>query len=227
MTSAPRTRTSYMAHRNGETPPPDDPLLSFEPVPHVAPRRNSIGPGRQRAFVAHLAATGIVTKAAKHIGASMEALYKLRHKEGAEEFAAAWDEAVDRGVRRLEDCALARAIEGEERMIVSGGQVLGVERRYNTNLAMFFLRNRLPHRYGGIMDQDLKPGHPIYERIKREVIDEYEGDEEEVRASIDAFLEDIRQRRLEREAMGAESLEGDDGATDTPALPRPMAEDAD
>ena len=79
---------------------------------------------------------------------------------------------------------------------------------------------------GGIRDQDLKPGHPIYERIKREVIDEYEGDEEEVRASIDAFLEDIRQRRLEREAMGAESLEGDDGATNMPALPRPMAEDA-
>ena len=72
-----------------------------------------------------LAACGIVTQAAKHIGASMEALYKLRHRPGAEEFAAAWDDAVDRGVQRLEDCALARAIAGESRLVVSGGKVLG------------------------------------------------------------------------------------------------------
>ena len=43
---------------------------------------------------------------------------------------------------RLEACALARAIQGEERMVVSGGKVLGTEVRYNENLVMFFLRGR-------------------------------------------------------------------------------------
>lgn len=215
MSSAPRTRTSYMAHRDGETPSPDDPLLGFAPAPHKAPRRNSIGPERQRAFVAHLAATGIVTQAAKHIGASLEALYKLRHKEGAEEFAAAWDAAVDCGVRRLEDCALARAIEGEERMIVSGGQVLGIERRYNTHLAMFFLRNRLPERYGLIPKQELRPGHPEYERIRREIFGR-QPDIEDVRAEILRKVEAIERHR-ERLALR-------EAETGQPVLPNPEHE---
>lgn len=183
MPSSRATRTSYMAHRDGEEPGEDDPLLAFAPVPHVAPRRNSITAERQRAFIAHLAATGIVRQAAKHIGASLEALYKLRHRPGAEEFAAAWDAAVDRGVDRLEDCALARAIEGEERMVVSGGKLIGLERRYNTGLIVFLLRQRRPGRYGAIPRQELRPGHPEYERIRREVIGA-EPDIEEVRAEI-------------------------------------------
>ncbi|HAD17896.1 MAG TPA: hypothetical protein DCF81_13615, partial [Erythrobacter sp.] len=99
-----RQATSAVA-RIGLPPQPGDPLLAFTPVPHKAARRNSITAGRQRAFIAHLAATGIVTQAAMHIGASMEALYKLRNRPGAEEFSAAWDAAVERGVQRLEDCA--------------------------------------------------------------------------------------------------------------------------
>ncbi|MGC1272030.1 MAG: hypothetical protein WA842_15670, partial [Croceibacterium sp.] len=70
-------RTSYMAAPTCEVSP-DDPLLGFAPVPHSRPRRNSITADRQRAFIEHLAATGIVRRAAKHIGASLEALYKLR-----------------------------------------------------------------------------------------------------------------------------------------------------
>jgi len=61
-----RQATSTVAIE-GPLPENDDPLLSFTPIPHVAPRRNSITPERQRAFIAHLAATGIVKQAAKHI----------------------------------------------------------------------------------------------------------------------------------------------------------------
>jgi hypothetical protein len=70
------------------------PLLEFPPYRHKQPRRNSITPDLQRAFVAHLAVTGIVKSAAMHIGRSLEALYKLRARPGAEGFAAAWDEAL-------------------------------------------------------------------------------------------------------------------------------------
>ena len=116
----PRQATSAVAYEL-VPPAPDDPLLDFMPVPHVAARSNSITPDVQRAFIAQLAATGIVTQAARHVGKSMEALYKLRQKPGAEGFRAAWDAALDRGVSRLEDCALARAIEGEEKPILHAG----------------------------------------------------------------------------------------------------------
>ncbi len=164
-----RQATSAVAHVC-EPPAPDDPLLDFEPVPHKAPRRNSITADLQRAFIAHLAATGIVSEAARHIGKSMEALYKLRQRPGAQGFREAWDAAIDRGVARLEAGALSRAIAGEERMVVSAGQVLGTELRHNEALVMFFLRNRLPERYNPA--KDIGPGHPVYERVKREYAEE-------------------------------------------------------
>ena len=205
-----RARTSYMAHRDGELPADDDPLLAFKPAPHKAPRKNSITPDRQRAFVAHLAATGIVAEAARHIGASLEALYKLRHKPGAEEFAAAWDEAVERGVLRIEHGALQRAIEGVERPIVSGGKLLGWFRVHNEALVMFLLRQRRPERYGATIQLALRPGHPLYERIRREVLVDSEEDDEALLESIDRFIDDMRERRLENTAILAEFERAED-----------------
>ncbi len=86
----PNRRTSASAFK-GEKPVRGDPLLSFKPYKHRAPRRNSITPDKQRAFIAALAASGIVTQAARAIGASLEALYALRNRKGAEGFAAAWE----------------------------------------------------------------------------------------------------------------------------------------
>lgn len=54
------------------------------------PPAQPITPDRQRAFIAALPATGIVTQAAREIGASLEALYKLRNRPGAEGFRTAW-----------------------------------------------------------------------------------------------------------------------------------------
>ena len=192
-------RTSYMAFRDDAPLDAGDPLLDFAPVPHKQLRRNSIGPERQRAFIAHLAATGIVKQAAKHIGASLEALYKLRKKAGAEQFDAAWDAAIDRGVARLEDSALARAIEGEERLVVSAGKVLGTERRHNEGLVMFLLRQRRSDRYGA----DIRPGHPIYERIRAEVLAEHSRttaasralDEKAILDSLDAKIAKMQARQ--------------------------------
>lgn len=195
--SRPHTRTSHAAY-DLPPPAPDDPLLGFTPAPHTHARRNSITAERQRAFIAELAACGIVAEAARRIGASLEALYRLRHKPGAEEFAAAWEAAVDRGVLRLEDGALARAIEGEERMVVSAGQVLGSERRHNEALVMFFLRARRPQRYApGRGFGELRPGHPVYERIREEVLEAEFGSEDEILASLDAKIEAMRAREEE------------------------------
>jgi len=152
------SRAAFVA----EPPSEDDPLLAFAPAPHVAPRRNSITADRQRAFVAQLAATGIVKQAALHIGASLEALYKLRQKPGAEEFAAAWDEALYWGAKRLEDCAFDRALGGAFDHDAS----LGWDGR--TDGLLMFLMAR--HGAMKLDERDLVPGHPVYERIRAEVL---------------------------------------------------------
>ena len=181
-----RQATSAVAFR-GEALDPDDPLLGFKPVPHKAPRRNSITPARQRAFIAMLAASGIVSHAARHIGASMEALYKLRNK-------------------------------AEERLVVSGGKVLGTETRYNENLVMFFLRSRRGERYAADY-RNLRPGHPLYDRIAAEAVARYKNedeaaDEQAIFESIDQFLEDMRQRRLANERIMREGEEPEENGAE-------------
>ena len=187
------SRTAYTASE----PDDDDPLLAFEPYLHKQPRSNAITPDRQRAFVAHLAATGIVSQAARHIGKSMEALYKLRARPGAQGFAAAWDAAIERGVARLEDCALERALRGTPTPIVGREGILGWWDKPDNNLLRFLLQHRLSERYGL---QRLVPGHPVYDSIAKEAIAAYrrenEADEEEVCASINAKIDRVRAHYL-------------------------------
>lgn len=182
--SRPSRRTSYLAFR-GDPPTPDDPLLGFAPYLHARPRRNSITPPRQRAFIAALAATGSVTQAAREIGASLEALYRLRSRGGAEGFARAWDKAVDAGMARLEDTALIRAMEGELRPVVSGGRVVAWYRRHNDALTMFMLRHRRAHRYGSEAERAGTEGP----------------DEQEIIDSINRKLDLMRARMEGREGI--------------------------
>jgi len=155
---APHQATSSAAYV-GAPPDDDDPLLQFAPFIHPQPKRSSITPPLQRQFVAALAATGIVNQAARSIGKSMEALYMLRKRPGAEGFAAAWDEALTWGLDRLEDCALERALSGGPMDDPLGGR--------GDALLCLLLQQRRAHR---VDERDIRPGHPVYERIRAEVI---------------------------------------------------------
>ncbi len=170
--ATPRQATSAAAHI---APPPDDddPLLAFAPYLHSAPRRNSITPDLQRRFVATLAVTGIVAQAARSIGRSMEALYKLRARPGAEGFAVAWDEALRWGAERLEDCALERALNGGfDHDPVSGWGGRG------NGLLIYLLSLRRSFRFD---ERDIVPGHPLYERIRAEVLEQAQADRARLR----------------------------------------------
>ena len=196
----------------GMLPASDDPLLAFEPYRHTAPRANSITPARQRAFIAHLAATGVVSQAAMKIGKSVEALYKLRQRPGAEGFAASWDRAVQHGIERLEEAALARAIEGVPvwKATPDGGMI-SMGAKHNEALVMFMLRNRRPERYAA----HIGPGHAVYERIRNEVLGELvregRGQESEVLAllaeKLDALV-DGRAAAGKKDEAGAEDRAG-------------------
>jgi hypothetical protein len=163
-------------------------LLGFAPYTHRAPRRNSITPARQAEFIRALAETGVVTQAARRIGASLEALYKLRNRPGAEEFAAAWEMALDRGIERLEDCALERAIVGEERVVVRGGKVVATWRRFDTQLILFLLRQRRSDRYHDQRFWSRREIAAVRAEAKRIWETQEQPSEAEVYASIDAKL---------------------------------------
>ena len=79
----------------------------FTPVPLARSRHDGWTPARQRIFLAALATTGVVAKAARAAGMGVTSAYNLRRRVGAESFAAAWDQ-VENAAR---DRALAYVIE--------------------------------------------------------------------------------------------------------------------
>ncbi len=197
----PSRRTSRTAF-TGPPPEPDDPLLQFAPYLHPAPRGNSITPDKQRKFIATLAATGIVSQAARRIGKSLEALYKLRHRPGAEHFAAAWDAAVERGLTRLEDCALERALHGTATPIVRNGQIVDWYGKPDNGMLRFLLQQRLPQRYGG---KAVGPGHPLWDTVREAVLADpaTQARERNLREALTTAQREARHyERAEAELMG-------------------------
>jgi hypothetical protein len=146
------------------TLPDNDPLLDFLPYCHKQPRRNSITPDVQRAFILELAATGIVKQAACKVGKSLEALYKLREKPGAADFRRAWDEALEWGRQRLEDCAMERAIHQ------------GAHDPSANSMICWVLQHRNRHM---VDSRKVKRGHWLWERIHHEITGRWTEEEEE------------------------------------------------
>ena len=143
------------------------------------------------------------------IGASLEALYRLRHQPGAEQFSAAWDQAIDRGMARLEDCALERALVGEERPVVRNGEIVGSWRYHDTRLLMFLLKQRRGERFQTEHARALKPGMAEYERLKSEWKAESYEEEEVVLAQIKAKLAAMRQRQADAQRLLDGPAEGE------------------
>lgn len=114
-------------------------LPAFEPVPRK-PRHDGWTPERQKAFIAALADTGSVSRAARHVNMSPEGAYYLRRQPGLEGFRRAWEAALDFGVQRLKDIAYERAIDGQLSPVFVGGKLKGFRRTRNDRLLMFCLR---------------------------------------------------------------------------------------
>jgi len=104
---------------------------------------------RQGRFLQALANTGSVTAAIAVAGSSRTRVYELRKADPA--FAAAWDEAEEAAVDRLEDEARRRAVEGIPEPLVSAGKLVRddqgqpiVVRRYSDHLLLALLKARRP-----------------------------------------------------------------------------------
>lgn len=115
----------------GGTAAPDAPR-NFVPVAMTRTRRDGWTPDRQHAFIAALARTAVVAKAARAVGMSAKSAYALhkRAKPGSS-FARAWDDAVWEGRDRALDRAIT-AMHGvvHVRRSLPGGQ--WIEQRIET-----------------------------------------------------------------------------------------------
>ncbi|HEY6816426.1 MAG TPA: hypothetical protein VI168_12870 [Croceibacterium sp.] len=116
------------------------PIPDFTPVPRKY-RHDGWTPERQRAFVEALADCGSVRRACAMVNMANENAYVLRRSPGAEAFRAAWDAALDFGVKRLKDIAFERAVEGELVPVFVAGKLMGFRRKHNDALLMFCLRH--------------------------------------------------------------------------------------
>lgn len=116
------------------------PLPDFTPVPRKY-RHDGWTPERQKAFIAALADTGSVRRAAAMVNMAQTNCYTLRRAAGAESFRRAWEAALDFGVARLKDIAFERAIDGYLVPVFVAGKLMGFRRRHNDALLMFCLRH--------------------------------------------------------------------------------------
>jgi hypothetical protein len=106
---------------------------------------------RQGRFLQALANTGSVTAATAVAGSSRTRVYELRKADPA--FAAAWDEAEEIAIDRLEDEARRRAVEGVAEPLVSAGKLVHDDngqpieiRRFSDHLLLALLRTHRPPR---------------------------------------------------------------------------------
>ncbi len=99
----------------------------------------------QAVFVAELRKHGNVTRAAETIRKTRGAVYWF--KEHREDFAAAWDEAVESFMDGVETEAIRRGTIGVQRPVYFKGMVVGHVTEYSDRLLEFILdRRRYPQK---------------------------------------------------------------------------------
>jgi hypothetical protein len=97
---------------------------AFTPVP-LRFRKDGWTPARQADFLGQLAETGSVSAAARHVGMTRESAYRLRDKDGAQSFAAAWDVILAeprRARKSTTDLLRHRMAYGKLRPVMRGGR---------------------------------------------------------------------------------------------------------
>jgi len=119
-----------------ESAAPESDAPDFTPVPSQRNRRDGWTELRQRGFIAVLAHTGLVTHAAAAVGMSPQSAQRLRHRAGADSFAAAWDAAVSNGLDQALDLAIERGLHGDLQPVYYRGKLVGERRRHNNRLLL-------------------------------------------------------------------------------------------
>jgi hypothetical protein len=103
---------------------------------------------RRTVFLEALAQHGVVRSAAAAAGMDASSAYRVRRRAGEEDFARAWDEAINSGFAQLQDIAMERALNGVRVPVFYKGEQVG-ERVWHDNRLLTFLLSRLQTRRFG------------------------------------------------------------------------------
>lgn len=111
------------------------------------PLRAGLSSERRAAFLAALVRAGSLEEALQATGIDRGAVLATRARDAI--FARAFDAAQDQRLARIEALLLDKAIAGLEQPEAAIADKVGEAAvRYSTNLGMWLLEARLPHRYG-------------------------------------------------------------------------------
>jgi|TARA_B100000959_G_scaffold174552_1_gene182785 hypothetical protein len=102
---------------------------------------------RKTLFLESLTKTANVSLSAKAVKVSRQYMYKYKHRPENEEFAEAWDNAIEIGIDSLEEEARRRAYLGVDEPVFYQGRECGVIRRYSDTLLIFLLKANRPEKY--------------------------------------------------------------------------------
>jgi hypothetical protein len=102
-------------------------------------------PKKAQVFLESLAAGNTIMQAARVAGLAPSTFYLLRDTDPA--FAMQWAEALEAGIQVMEAEAFRRAVQGTEKPIVSGGEIVTWVREFSDTLLIFLLKARRPHVY--------------------------------------------------------------------------------
>lgn len=97
------------------------------------------------AFLRSLAADMTVTEACEAAGISRDGAYKARQAD--EDFALAWADVEEKSTESMEREAYRRAVEGTDKPVFQGKELVGHVREYSDTLLIFMLKSRRPERY--------------------------------------------------------------------------------
>ena len=95
----------------------------------------AVGKRKKAAFIKAIQSGQTVAAALRLVRVRREDIYAARFDDTA--FKAAWDEAWTMGADALEDEAMRRAIDGVEKPVFRGGEVVGHVRDYSDSMLMF------------------------------------------------------------------------------------------
>lgn len=100
---------------------------------------------RKVRFLMFLAKFGLQQKAATYAGVSYQCA--KNHKRDSEEFAEAWEQALEIYRESLESAALRRALDGWEEPVYQKGELVGTIHKFSERMLELVLKANLPNKY--------------------------------------------------------------------------------
>jgi hypothetical protein len=114
-------------------------------IPKKPGRKKGSGHQWAKAFLAELSNRGVVTLSCKAAGIGHQTAYDYR--EQSPEFAALWDEAINKAADRMEAEAIRRGRDGVRKPVYQGGECVGYVQEYSDTLLIFMLKAVRPERF--------------------------------------------------------------------------------